>query len=208
MIPCQETFGVRIKIVDRLVKKYPGLCDNSGVGFWPVPLFMPAIYAKCIYLLQYEFTKEIFSNNYVKGEFIGKLRSCLTELAVEGNLGKDCVSVYIDDHHPVQAIDVQDGIFYNLYKDKVLAVSNPFKILGFIYSAGIEWHQLIEQLVDCNIIIDGEYSKLQLEQAPTYEDIIPAIHDLVMKESVNSNYRSNFVRGTELYDELCEQIGQ
>ena len=60
----EEALVFRAGIVNALAEKYPEICNKSGVGFWPVPVMTPCIFAKCLNLLEQECFSKVKVSNY------------------------------------------------------------------------------------------------------------------------------------------------
>jgi len=198
----EEALVFRAGIVSSLAKNHPELCDESGVGFWPVSVMTPSIFARCLYLMEQECLCRIINFDYVARDLLVSIRTRLTSLVYEGDMGEDHACIYLEEHPKVKNVRIQDGLFYSAYKT-ILDHDNWAVILGFIYSLEVGSLASIKALVDNKIIVNGEFAKVHLVEEVEHAKLAIEIRELI----INSEYWNYFVSGCELHDNLYTQIG-
>lgn len=191
----------RAQIIRRLAEARPDLCNGSGVGFWPIPAMIPVVLAKCIYLLHEEWLEQIKASNPGVVEMLSQVRTRLTHLVAEGDLGEDHAGIYRREHPDVSTTDIRTAPFFKAYTT-ILAQEDAFVLLGFVYSIETGSLEAIKTLVEKQMIRDGEFARLHLVEEVEHGRIADEIEQLIM----DSQYAQRFIQGRELHNHLYEAV--
>src|ERR1700741_75998 len=108
----QTAAAFRAAIIKKLAKIRPDLCNSSGLGFWPVPIMIPVIIAKCIYLLHAEWQRQIMLGDRPLAKKLSEIRILLAKLGYEGDLGEDHAGIYMKEHPEVKNVEMETLPFF------------------------------------------------------------------------------------------------
>lgn len=195
-----DAVAFRANIINNLANTRPDLRNRSGVGFWPVPIMIPVVLAKCLYLIHDEWFNQIQASNYKVAEMLTEVRTRVTHLVAEGDLGEDHAGVFLREHPDVKEIEMNDAPFFKAYK-AILEEDDAFVLLGFIYSIETGSLEAIKALVTNEMISDGEFAKLHMVEEVEHEKLAGEIQQFILE----SEYADRFAKGCDLHDRLYEQ---
>jgi len=197
----EDAIMFRANIIRKLAKARPDLCKHSGVGFWPVPVMIPLVLAKCIYLIHKEWLDQIQASNYDTAEMLTEIRTRLTHLAAEGDLGEDHAGIYMREHPDAKKIKMDAAPFFKAYQT-ILDKNDPFILLGFVYSVEAGSLEAIKALVATGMISNEKFAKLHMVEEVEHDKLAEEIKQFILK----SEYAHRFAQGCNLHDQLYEQI--
>ncbi len=196
-----DAVNFRAAIIRKLAKARPDLCGGSGSGFWPVPVMGPVILAKCIFLLHFEWLHQIKRADYRVAEKLAEVRTRLTQIVAEGDLGEDHAGLYIKEHTAVKDIRMEALPFFKVCQT-ILKEEDPFILLGFIYNVETGSLEAIKALVETNMICNGHFAQLHLVEEIKHEKLANEIKTIILQ----SPYRERFIQGCDLHDRLYEEM--
>lgn len=191
----------RAQIIRRLAEARPDLCNDTGIGFWPIPVMIPLVLAKCLYLLHKEWLGQIRTGNFRVAEMLSNVRTRLTRLVAEGDLGEDHAGIYMREHPEVTKIDIRTAPFFKAYA-RILEEKDAFVLLGFVYCIETGSLEAIKALVERHMISNGEFARLHMEEEVEHERIAQEIKQLIL----GSEYAQRFTQGCELHNRLYEEV--
>lgn len=162
---------------------------------------IPVVLAKCLYLIHKEWLKQIQTGNYDVAEMLSEVRTRLTRLVAEGDLGENHAGIYIREHPDVKKIEYETAPFFKAYQE-ILDQEDAFVLLGFVYSIETGSLEAIKALVAHGMISNGEFAKLHMMEEVEHGRIAEEIKQLILQ----SQYASEFAEGCDLHDRLYEAI--
>jgi len=196
----EDAITFRANIIRELAKVRPSLCNRSGVGFWPVPVMIPLVLAKCIYLIHAEWLDQIKAGKYDTAKMLTEIRTRLTHLVAKGDLGEDHAGIYMSEHPDVNKTKMDTAPFFKAYQT-ILDKNDPFVLLGFIYSIEAGSLEAVKALVESRMIANKRFAKLHMVEEVEHDRLAEEIKQLILK----SEYASRFAQGCDLHDQLYEQ---
>ena len=196
-----ETVNFRGAIIIKLAARRLDLCDGSGLGFWPVPVMGPVILAKCIFLLHDEWLNQIKLGEYNTANQLSEVRTRLTQIVAEGDLGEDHAGMYIKEYPAVKDVQMETLPFFKVCQS-ILKEDDPFILLGFIYNVETGSLEAIKTLVKTNMISNGNFAQLHLVEEIEHEKLANEIKTIIFQ----SPYKWRFIQGCDLHDRLYEEM--
>jgi hypothetical protein len=192
----------RANIIRTLAQKRPELCDYSGRAFWPIPVMIPVVLAKCLHYVHREWFEQVCKKNYEIVSMLSLVRTGLTRLCAEGDLGEDHAGIYMREHPTVTHMDIFSAPFFTPYSRILTLCKNAFELLGFVYSIEAGSLEAIKALVELRMIANGEFAKLHMTKEVEHERIAEEIRRLISC----SPYLESFNRGCQLHNLLYEEV--
>lgn len=185
--------------IAKLGDQFPEYTNQSGVGFWPIPLYFPRFLSRCIDLIQEEITDHW---NRKDADTAGKLidvRIRLLRLVYEGDLGENHLGAFIADHPFVTELSAEVELPFSQFCLKILEVDDAITLLGILMrneeGSLAEAHQLVNSQI---INVDGTYGKLHLEEEVEHGRLATEIHQII--EGIPA-LNDRYLLGFEMHDE-------
>ena len=200
MRPLEDAVEFRARIIRNFAQSNSQLCDESGIGYWPIPVLIAVILSKALYSIHEEWLSQITACNYEVAAMLSEVRTRLTAIAAEGDLGEDHAAIYLRDHPSVREINVSDGPFYLAYK-RVLNEDDAFILLGFVYSVEIGSLSAVKELASSRLIANKNYAALHMVEEVAHGALAAEIKSIVMQ----SDYADRFAAGCDLHDLVYEE---
>ncbi len=197
----ENAIRFRADIIRGLAEKRPDLRNESGEGFWPIPVMIPVVLAKCIYKIDEERLNQTQAGNYETAAMLTEVRTRLTHLVAEGDLGEDHAGIYMEEHPNVKNIDMKSAPFFKAYQT-ILKEEDPFKLLGFVYSVEAGSLEAVKALVASRMIAKKRFAELHMIEEVEHDRLAEEIKTLVLK----SEYATRFAEGCDLHDSLYEKM--
>ncbi len=195
----EDAVRFRADIVRNLARSRPDLQNESGEGFWPIPVMIPVVLAKCIYKIHEEWLQQIEAGNHETAAMLSEVRTRLTHLVAEGDLGEDHAGIYMHEHPNVKKTKMNSAPFFTAYQ-AILKEDDPFKLLGFVYSVEAGSLEAVKALVASRMIANKKFAALHMEEEVEHDRLAEEIKQRIMQ----SEYADRFAQGCDLHDALYE----
>ena len=163
-------------------------------------MLIAVILAKCLYKIHEEWLRQITVGNYETAAMLSAVRTRLTAIGAEGDLGEDHAAIYLRDHPGVREIDISDGPFYLAYT-RILSEDDPFKLLGFVYSVEVGSLNAVKELASSRLIANKSYAALHMIEEVAHGALAAELKNIVME----SEYAERFAAGCDLHDLVYEE---
>jgi release factor glutamine methyltransferase len=192
------------KVIE-LAQTREDLCDESGLGFWPIPAMFPQVLSHTIHLLQRKITNLILEGKTQEAHLLTHVRCDLLKIVHEGDLGENHTGIFLHEHRRALEIDrttLEKLPFYS-FCTSLLEIDNPLVLLGAITRNEEGSIGEAKALVKTNLIKNRKFAELHLIEEVEHGRISAQIKSLLVDHPI---FGSDFTQGLKLHDQLYSKI--
>ena len=191
--------------IHTLAKQRPDLCDQSGRGFWPVPVHFPRLLSKTLDALQRE-VSERYLRHDPTADTLASVRMDFMRVVGEGDLGENHTKLFLADHPGIANVtpEESDRLPFGQFCRSILTIDDPVLLMAILTRNEEGGLAEAQALADTKLIKpDGPFALTHLREEEVHGRISA---DMRKKLLSISEFEQRFHLGETIHDQFYLSI--